>query len=92
MSELDDKTDPTDGHFYKVKQQVPDAVQGARQHFNPVVADVQQKNKGRSKKERIPFYFQGTDLFVGGKKVKQLVNPPSRAEILILLRKSRTIK
>ena len=82
MSELDDKTDPTDGHFYKVKQQVPNAVQGARQHFNPVVADVQQKNKGRSKKERIPFYFQGTDLFVGGKKVKQLVNPPSHAEIL----------
>ena len=82
MSELDDKTDPTDGHFYKVKQQVPDAVQGARQHFNPVIADVQQKNKGHSKKERIPFYFQGMDLFVGGKKVKQLVNPPSRAEIL----------
>ena len=82
MSELDEKTDPTDGHFYKVKQQVPDAVQGARQHFNPVVADIQQKNKGRPKKECINFYFQGTDLFVGGKKVKQLVNPPSRTEIL----------
>ena len=82
MSELDDKTDSTDGHFYKVKQQVPDAVQGVRQHFNPIVVDVHIKNQGKSRKDRMPFYFQGTDLFVDGKKVKEPVKPPSRAEIL----------
>ena len=82
MGELEGKTDPTDGHFYRVKQQLPDAMQGARQHFNPVVADVQEKNKGKPKKERIPFYFQGTDLFVDGKKVKEPIKPPSPAAII----------
>ena len=81
---LDGKTDPVDGHYYKVKQQLPDAAQAARQHFNKVVGDVQEKNKTKPKEERVPFYFQGADLFVGGKKVKEPVTPPSRASMLTI--------
>ena len=81
---LEDKKDPIDGHYYKVKQQLPDAAQAARQHFNKVVSDVQLKNKTKPKAERIPFYFQGADLFIDGKKVKEPVTPPSRAALLTI--------
>ena len=79
---LDGKTDPADGHYYKVKQQLPDATQGARQHFNKVVIDVQEKNKVKPKNERVPFYFQGYDLYVGGRKVCEPVNPPALSSLL----------
>ena len=79
---LDGKTDPTDGHYYKVKQQLPDATQGACQHFNKVVTDVQEKNKVKPKNECVPFYFQGNDLYVGGRKVCEPVNPPALSSLL----------
>ena len=86
---LDGKTDPVDGHYYKVKQQLPDAAQAAQQHFDKVVSDVQEKNKTKSKEERVPFYFQGTDLFVGRKKVKEPVTPPSSASLLTISSKQQ---
>ena len=82
ISELEDVTDPIDGHYYKVKQQLPDAIQVSRQHFNKVVNDVIIQNKGLPAEKQVSFYFQGTDLYVDGKKVKEPVTPPPRASLL----------
>ena len=88
---LDDKSDPTDGHFYKVKQQLPDAMIAARQHFNKIVAKIQEDNDGLPREKRTPFYFQGTDLFVSGRKVREPVYPPSRASILSITPREQSI-
>ena len=54
-----------------------------------MVSDVQEKNKTKSKEERVPFYFQGTDLFVGSKKVNEPVTPPSWASLLTISSKQQ---
>ena len=82
QANLEDKEDPNDGHYYKVHQQLPDAMAGARQHFNKVVADLLEENKHLPKEKWKTFYFQGTDLFIDGRKVKEPIIPPSRASIL----------
>ena len=84
IGKLEGKTDPTDGHFYKVKQQLPDTTQGTRQHFNKVIEDVQTKNKSRPKNERVSFYFQGYNLYVGGKRVREPIEPPSWLSLLAI--------
>ena len=76
------KKDPTDGHYYRVKQQIPDALQATRQHFNKVVAYVQDKNKEKPNDQRVPFYFQGSHLFVGGRRVREPVDPPTLSSLL----------
>ena len=92
QANLEDKEDPTDGHFYKVHQQLPDAMVGARQHFNKVVADLVEENKHLPKEKRKAFYFQGTNLFINGCKVKEPIMPPSRASILqITLREQKIL-
>ena len=82
LTELDGKTDPMDGHYYRVKQQIPDALQAIRQHFNKLITEVQEKNKGRPPAEKVPFYFQGNHLYVGGKRVKEPVDPPVLSSLL----------
>ena len=62
LSVLEGKMDPTDGHYYRVKQQIPDALQAMRQHFNKVVTDVQEKNKEKPVDERVPPLFPGIPL------------------------------
>ena len=82
LTELEGKTDPTDGHYYRVKQQIPGALQAMRQHFNKIITEVQEKNKGRPPAEKVPFYFQGNHLYVGGKRVKEPVDPPVLSSLL----------
>ena len=88
---LEDKKDPVDGHYYKVKQQIPDATQGARQHFNKVVVEHQEKNKKKPINERVPIYFQGHYCYVGGKRVREPVNPPSLSSMLTIDQKQQEL-
>ena len=74
---LEDKKDPVDGHYYKVKQQLPDATLGARVHYNKVVQGVQDRNKDRLEgAPRETWYFQGTHLYVNGRRVRDPITPP----------------
>ena len=52
------------------------------QHFNKIVTDVQEKNKERLPTEKVPFYFKGNYLYVGGKRVKEPVDPPALSSLL----------
>ena len=79
---LQKEKDPTDGHFYKIKQHLPDAFAAARQHFNPIVEDIIVTNKGKKKHEKVSFMFNGAQLLVDGKPVVEAVQPPPRSSII----------
>ena len=55
-----------------------------RQHFNKVVADVQDKNKAKPNDQKVPFYFQGSHLFVSGRRVCEPVDPPTLSSLLTI--------
>ena len=82
IKELEDKTDPNDGHYYKVHQQIPDDSQAACQHYHKIVSEQQEKNKVLPVKERPPIYFQGHHCYIGGKRVHEPVDLPSLSSIL----------
>ena len=44
---LEKKVDPVDGHFYKVRIQVPDAYTAAKTHYNGIVQKVVADNEGK---------------------------------------------
>ena len=82
---LDDKKDPVDGHYYKVKQKLPDATLGAHVHYNKVVQEVQDRNKDRPEgAPRETWYFQGTSLYVNGRRVRDPINPPLWSSLLTI--------
>ena len=91
IKELDDKTDPINGHYYKVRQQIPDASQAARQHYHKIVSEQQEKNKVLPVKERLPIYFQGHHCYIGGKRVCEPVDPPSLSSLLSIEPKHQAI-
>ena len=79
---LDKKTDPTDGHFYKVRIQTPDAYAAAKTHYNDIVQEVMTTNEGKPQEERTTFTFRGTELLLNDIPVTEPVLPPPRTAIL----------
>ena len=79
---LNEKKDPLDGHFYRIKPHLPDIFAAARQHYAPLIEQVISEDADLEDSKKHTFYFRGADLYINKQKVIEDIQPPSRASLL----------